>query len=336
MNLSIGELNDTNIDLWEEFNQKMEEGTFFHTNKWKKILESVGYTSHYFLIFDDEEIVGICPFFETNIKGFKGIATLPLSDYNHLIVKDNNEYVMDFIRRRLELKAKNNSWSFILLNSLDKNFENNFNKSYLKYTPSGNMVLDLEKLNPDKIWNEVFTNKRKQRNHINKFENDGFKIKDLDSSNDMKIFFKYYLKNIRYIKGIECPYSHFMDLYGAYFPKNMQITLLHKEDLIAGGLLSFLDESKKIMYLRYLALNRDIPNRYTPPYFLFWDAIKRADKLGFKRICFGTTPSDEEHPAYKLKRNFGCEYENIYSVLIPLSKLFKLGYRTYTSIYPLK
>ena len=113
----------------------------------------------------------------------------------------------------------------------------------------------------------------------------------------------------------------------------MQISLLYKEDFIAGGSLIFLDKSKKTIHLRYLALNRDTPSRYNVPYYIIWDAIKKASDLGFKKICFGSTVNDPEHPAYKLKKNFGAEYEKIYSILTPPSKLFKIGYKFYTSIW---
>ena len=57
----------------------------------------------------------------------------------------------------------------------------------------GTMTLNLEKLNPEKIWNEVFTAKKRQRRYINRFENDGFQVREVDSSKDIKILYEYYL-----------------------------------------------------------------------------------------------------------------------------------------------
>jgi hypothetical protein len=98
MDLHIERLNNDNIELWEDFNQTMDDGTFYHTTKWKRILELLGYTPHYYLVFDGDETVAICPFFEFNIKSFKGITSLPDSDYNHLIIKDNDPSIINFIR----------------------------------------------------------------------------------------------------------------------------------------------------------------------------------------------------------------------------------------------
>ena len=83
------------------------------------------------------------------------------------------------------------------------------------------------------------------------------------------------------------------------------------------------------MYLRYLAFNRKLPNRYNVPQLIIWDAIKKANKLGFKRICMGSTPINQDNPTYRLKRSFGASYEYIYSVFVPTSKFFNFGYKFY-------
>lgn len=334
MDLRIESLNKTNIDKWENFNHEMDEGTFYHSTKWKRILELLGYNSYYYLIFDGDETVAICPFFEFNIKGFKGITTLPESDYNHLIIKNNDPHIINFIINELKSRAKKNSWSFIILNSLDKSFENKLNVSFYPNFSMGTMVLDIKKLNPDKIWNEVFNAKRGQRKYITRFEKDGFQIRELDSKKDIKVLYEHYQRNIRHINGTEYPYSHFMDLYNIYSSKNLYSALLYKEDLIAGGFLSFLDESNKIMHSRYMAINRDLPNKYHIQYPLLWESIKKANELGYNRLCFGSNVNDQSHPGYKTKKNFGAEYLNSYSILIPISRLFKLAHNAYRSINP--
>ena len=332
MDFHMEELNNTNIELWENFNQKMDEGTFYHTTKWKKILEQLGYNSHYYLIFDNDETVAICPFFEFNIKGFKGITTLPESDYNHLIIKNNDPNIINFIVKELESRAKENSWSFIILNSLDESFKDKLNVSFYPNFSMGTMVLDIKKLNPDKIWNEIFNAKKGQRRYIKRFENDGFQIRELSSKEDVKVFYEYYLRNIRHINGNEYPYSHFMDLYDIYPSKKLHSALLYKEDLIAGGFLNFLDESNKIMHSRYIGINRDLPNKYHIQYPLLWESIKKANELGYERVSFGSNVNDQSHPGYRLKKNFGAEYLNSYSILRPISRLFKLGHNVYRSI----
>ena len=336
MDLHIERLNNDNIELWEDFNQTMDDGTFYHTTKWKRILELLGYTPHYYLVFDGDETVAICPFFEFNIKSFKGITSLPDSDYNHLIIKDNDPGILNFIRKEMESEAKKNSWSFIIFNSQDKNIGDKIDASSYQNFSMGTMTLNLEKLNPEKIWNEVFTAKKKQRTYINRFENDGFQVREVDSTEDIKILYDYYLKNIRHINGNEYAYSHFKDLYDVYTSNNIYSGLLFKDDFIAGGFLNFLDESRKTMYVRYIGINRDIPNKYHVQYYLIWESIKKANEMGFKKVDMGSNVYDQDHPGYKLKRNFGGEYQNSYSILRPTSKLFKLGHNIFRSINPVQ
>ena len=109
----------------------------------------------------------------------------------------------------------------------------------------------------------------------------------------------------------------------------MRTTLLHKNDKVFGGLLSFLWPQQKTIYLRYLALNRDISNRYSPSYYLYWDAIVRASQMGYTTVCFGSTPPDPDEVHYRLKKKFGCYYEENYSMIFPLSFTFKVAYNTY-------
>ncbi len=336
MDLSIEALNNANIDKWEKFNHEMSEGTFYHTTKWKRVLELLGHNPHYYLIFDGDETVAICPFYEMKIRGFKGITTLPESDYNHLIFKDNDPAILEFIREGLESEAKKNSWSFIIFNSLDKNIGDKLDVSYYPNFSMGTMVLDLDHLNPDKIWDDVFTAKKGQRRYIKRFERDGFQIREIDSDEDIKILYDYYLKNIRHIKGNEYSYSHFKDLYDVYTSKNIYSTLLFKEDFIAGGFLNFIDKSKKTMYLRYVAINRDISNKYHVQYYLLWESIKKASEIGLKKLDMGSNVYDHNHPGYKLKRNFGAEYKNQYSIIRPISRLFKFGHNVYRSVNPVE
>jgi len=51
--------------------------------------------------------------------------------------------------------------------------------------------------------------------------------------------------------------------------------------------------------------------------------------MGYDSINFGGTPYDADDIHYKLKTKFGCHYEKQYSIIFPLSPLFKLGYNTY-------
>lgn len=317
---------------WKEFNEKTYGGSFFHTLKWKSILESsFGYESHYFLVYYKDRVIAACPFFESTLKGFKGLM-LPDSDYKHILVdKQNfNHLAGKAIMNKCYEISQRNRLSFILINTLSKEIKDHFNEfNPLPFPTIGNMMLDLKENNAEKIWNNIFTARENQRKYIRRFTKDGFKIKEAKSLKDLKIFYKYYKANLEYINAVPYPFSHFEEIWNSYSSTNMIITLLHKNKKVFGGQLHFFDPSRKTIYLRYLALNRDIPRKYTPTYYIFWDAILRASRMGYTNVCYGSTPPNPDGIYYRLKKKFGCYYEENYSIIFPLSTTFKVTYYAY-------
>lgn len=327
----VEELCSDNEKAWKEFNEKTYSGSFFHTLKWKIILErKFGYESHYFLVYYKDRVIAACPFFEITINRFKGLM-LPYSDYKNILVDKNfNHLVAKAIMNKCYEISKKNRLSFILINTLNKEIKEHFNEfKPLPVRIAGNMILDLKENNPEKIWNNIFSAKGNQRNRIRRFEKDGIKIKEVKSVKDLKIFYKYYKANLEYLNSVPPPFSHFEELWNTYSSTDMIITLLHKNEKFFGGISQFLYPPRKTMYLTLLALNRDIPNRYSPSYYLEWDAIVRAYQMGYTTVCFGSTSPNPDNIHYHLKKKFGCYYEENYSMVFPLSIPFKVAYNTY-------
>ena len=332
----IEEITTNNEKEWDKFNEDFAQGSFYHTIKWKKILEETyNLKSHCFLVRYKGEIISICPFYEVKIKGFNGLQILPESDYNHLLIENNhlNESLLKLIVDKTEKIVKDNKLSFVIIHTHNKKFEEfSNNYSTLPFPVTGNMEVNLIENNPDRIWNEIFSNKDNQRKYIKRFENDGFELKEIRSIKDLEIFYRYYKDNLEFIKAPFYPFTHFEKLLDVYSPSDMRITLLQKDDTIAGGLLAFLYPPKKIMYLRYLSLDRNLPNKYHAPFYLYWDAILKASQIGYEKVSFGSTPYDTEDYSYRLKMKFGCTYKEIYSFIIYYSTAFKLGYKMYRFI----
>jgi len=334
MDYIIEELSNKNADDWKRLSEECKEGSFFHTLKWKQILEqSFNYKSHNFLLYRNGEPVALCPLYEDTIQGIRGLVSLPLSDYNHLLITDKNDSLIPYhILNKCKEITKINKLFYIIITNSNELIRDHFDK----YKPfphpiTGNMVLNLEELNPDKIWNEVFsTNYRK---YVRRFEKDGFKIKEVRLLEDVKAFYEFYKINIESINSTPYPFSHFEDLLKTYSSTEMMITLLKKDDHVYGGHLVFLHEPNKTMYSRYISLNRNLPSRYKPGLYIYWDMINTAFKKGYKVVDFGQTPPYPNNVYYKLKEKFGTHYKKEYSSVFPRSFIFKLGYIIYYNIY---
>jgi hypothetical protein len=78
-----------NESEWEDFAKNIPEATFYHTIKWKKIIEkSFGFVPAYFTVKDQGEVAGICPGFITAPWLLRTYNSLPNSDYGGPLFKN--------------------------------------------------------------------------------------------------------------------------------------------------------------------------------------------------------------------------------------------------------
>ncbi|VVB59228.1 FemAB family protein [uncultured archaeon] len=329
---NIEELNHSNENDWEEFNKKTDGGSFFHTLKWKNIIEnSFNSKLHYYLIYFDDKVIAICPFCENTIKGFRGLIPISPSDYRHLLIgKQDFNHLEEIIKKIIEISRKDKN-SFVMITTINQEVKDYLKKNsslpYPFFRGTGNFVLNLKENPPEKIWQENF--KWKTRNSIRKFEKDGFTIREATSIDDLKFFYKYYKMNLEYRNRIPYHFSHFERLWDTYSLTEMRIILLCRDEKVHGGLLLFIYPPSRTVYLRHIAIDRNLGARYKLDVYLCWQSIRFASDINFDTVCFGETPNDPNETVYKYKKSFGCSYENIYSYVFPFSFAFRMGYNMY-------
>lgn len=324
----IERLNDNNAIKWEEFNNNSVEGSFFHSLKWKQIFENTSNLKmHYFLLFKNNTIFGVFPFVERKIHFFKGLVPLHGFGHYNAIIRDYRDYsAIQYFITELQKNIENqNIPSFICFSTLHKETIDNLkNFMIFPYADDGNMMLDLQKSPPEKIW-ENFSAKKGQRKFIRRFDEKGYCTTEINSRDDLKLFYKYYKENVNYIGGSLHPFSHFTDLWNNLLSDEMRITVLSKDSIVAGGLLTFTYKPKKTVYFAYLSINRSLPNTYHPTYYLFWEAINWAQNNNYEKISFGPQYFNENNPRYRIKTEFGGTFVPIFSKMIPLKRIFTLG-----------
>lgn len=311
---------------WEEFVSASPNGTFFHTLKWKEVLEkSFDYESTYLEIRDSTDLlIGVCPFFITKrLWPFKVLDSLPHSDLGGPLFKE--EFKKEAATALIDYLKKLDYYKHITYTKMKlldpKSCECLRTDSTSVDCSTGTMILDLEEKTIDFIWNDVFTKKGGQRRVIRRFERDGFQSREARSIEDLNKFYGLYSKSINRIGGVLYPFKYFKNIWDLLYPDNFNIILVEKGENCIGASAFFIYKNKSVIYLCYAGYEQEIlSNRYNYSYYARWREIEWANKNGFRYVSFGPTPSDPKSSYYLLKSGFGSEFNQNFVLYLPSNK----------------
>lgn len=330
---------------WETLNLRSTDGSFYHSVRWQQVLQdSFRCISRSFLIYKDDEPVALCPIFQTTVKGLRMLQCLPESDYRHVIFSEKAEpetYRL-LVSHSVDV-AHCNKMALTLITTANSQAMDATKHAVIElgmkvsdHPITGNMVLDLERYPPHIIWDKLFDSKVGQRKYIARFDREGYFIRETRSKKDMDLFYGGYNANMKFIGAPRYSLDHFHLLLDRFDNDEMRLTLLEKGDRVIGGLITFIFAQKSMMYLRYLAMDRNIPSSLHPPYFLYWEAVKHANDIGLRRVGFGTNVKDPQNRNYQIKQGFGCQYIDSYSAVVPMNMISRKMYSMYRKITDLK
>jgi len=322
MTYSIEALSESNSNQWEDFNHQSREGTLFHGIVWKTFLEDeFALKTRYYLIRDDQKVIGICPSIEHSVGYFRGLNCLPHSEFNNLILDDS----FDSSRINDLLSLLSEKYAFLHFTTYNPDLLERIGFESYQVEETGNMILDLKEMPPDTIWNSVLS--KDERYKIRTFDRDGFQVREIHELDDIEQFYRYYQDNMVFIRGDILPISFFRRLLASFSPDTVRVAVITKGEVFAGGGLTVLYPPKKMAYFEYFSLNRALPNRYTPIFALAWEGITWAWDHGFEKISFGRQKLDPDNPRFRNKTKFGAAHVPLYSRLVLLSKTASLLYR---------
>lgn len=320
MPYSIELLSRDTADQWDAFNNRSPEGTFFHSLKWKRVLEDALHPNlKYYLILDDDDVVGISPWIERSTLNFRGLVDIPQSEMNNIILKD--EFDPADFDDVISLFKKD--YSFLHFNTYRPDLLSGITYSSYSNEGIGNMIIDLRKRPPETIWS---TFSKKTRKSILRFPGEGFELREIDRRSEIELFYRYYKQNMRHVNGTILPLSFFETLWDHLSPEFLRVALLTKGDIFAGGSVTIIDPVKKTVYFGYQAINRDLLH-YTPSYYLDWDLINWAWENGYEKVSMGRQNFDPNNPRFRKKARVGAEHVPIHMELVLYSKVISSLYR---------
>lgn len=303
---------------WDRFVTSSPGGTFYHSARWRLILESLfGVTSAYLAIRDDMGgLVGICPFvIRKELKVFKVLDSLLDSDYGGPLFKDGyEETAINVLGDYLKRFAHDEGIAYAKIRFTDKNLSQHLKVKVPRVDTSiGTMLVDLNQTPTDYIWSIVFSKKDAQRKYIRRFEESGYRVREVENiDDDWSRFYTLYHDNMIHVGGLPYDTSFFNVLRKDLYPDNFSILLVEDDQSTPGALGFYKHKDTSTFYLTHLGLDRSMENRLHTSYYLYWKALQIAEKSGYQYVSFGSTPSNPDELHRRLKSKFGAQFAQDY------------------------
>jgi hypothetical protein len=297
-----------NNSEWESFLQASPDGTFYHSLKWKEVIQRTFPHSALYLSIKDEnsKTVGICPGFITDLLHMKVYHSTPYSDYGGpLIKKLFIEQASLSLRIFLQRICPERGIAYAKICFMDDR-SIRFFKSPLSSEDksSGVMEIDLKATPSDFIWNKIYS--KQLRYNVRRFERDGFQAQEAHTKSDLRDFYDLYYENMKYIGASLYPYELMENMWEMLYPDNLRIWLVGREERI-GGIAVFKYGQKT--YWVYVGINRNRDySRYSVVPYLLWKETEKAEEEGYRYVSLGATSSDSRNPKHLQKMSLGGSF----------------------------
>ena len=308
-----------NSKEWTNFLQAHPEGTFYHSLKWKEVLQnSLPYSPSYLTIRDaNGTLVGICPGFILDSMHMKVYDSTPHSDYGGpLILRDCLKNASLSLLGFLQSFCSDRGIAYAKICFMNNELVQSI-KSPLSYldTSTGKVEIDLKVTPSEVIWKKVYSVSKRKK--IRLVERDGFQCQEARSKSDLRDFYNLYYRNMKYIGSPPYPYDFMENMWKILYPESLRIWLVGKEKRIGG--IAVFKGIRKIHWV-YVGIDRErCSSRYSVIPYLLWKEIETAEEEGYRYISLGATPNDPTHPYYRQKLSFGGSFLEQKIVRYPFS-----------------
>jgi predicted N-acyltransferase len=305
---------------WETFLQASPEGTFYHSLKWREVIQKSFLHSAAYLTIKDEDgtIVGICPGFILNLTNVKIYESTPCSDYGGpVIAKNQIEQASLTLRSFLQKYCSDKGIVYARIcftnDKLAQHFE--LPLGYVS-TMKGVVEIDLKAKSSDCVWNEIFSKYR--RRDFRRFERDNFQTREARTKSDLKDFYGLYIQNMEYIGASPYPYKFMENMWSILYPDNLRIWLVEQKKTIGGAAVF---KYGRRTYGVYAGMDREKCRGHPIMPYLIWKEIKAAEEEGYSYMSLGGTPSDPNSPSYLQKISFGGLFHQQKMVWYPIGSI---------------
>ena len=317
----VEELNNTRE--WEDFVESMPTGTFYHSLKWKEVIEkSFPHRAIYLVVKDSSgKLVGVAPGFFTESIHTKIYDSIPHSDYGGPLIKTPHVSkvsiaLLDFLKHLSSSRGVTYGKFLVIEKALKNHLSSQ--KGYAQ-SSLGVMEINLAKTPSQFIWNVLFSSNRRKK--FKQMERRGFHVYEARTKSDLKAFYNLYLQNMEHIGASPRSFSFMENAWDTLFPSYLRIWILVNKEPVAAKL--FFQFAKKSFSV-FVGIKRDQPQTYTnvpasPINYLTWAEIKKAEEECISCVSLGTTPNDPSSEYFLRKSSMGSSFYPQWTVWTPFN-----------------
>ncbi|WP_290664997.1 GNAT family N-acetyltransferase [Ignavibacterium sp.] len=295
-------INPCEIENWNNEILRMNNYSFFHSSEWSQVLsDTYYYKPKYFCLFRNGELSAVVPamVIKSKLTGSR-IVSLPFSDVCEPLFSsiDDLENVKEFIFNYCD----NNELRYM-----------EFRTSELKFPfETENFRTDLRHFldiaaDENKLYKLLSENSRR---NIKSAGKDGLTIKELNSFEAVKIFYRLQCFTRRKHGLPPQPESFFTNIYKYIISKGKGDILIAYLNNIPVAALMFFRIGTKVLYKFGASSDSNLPKGAN--HLLMWEAIKKYSSLGYKEFDFGRTETNHEG-LRRFKLGFGADERIIYT-----------------------
>ena len=318
----VEELNNSALQEWEDFLQSSSEGTFYHSLKWKQVIERSFPHSPFYLTIRDEDgtIVGICPAFLLRKLHMRICDSTPYSDYAGPVIAEHciekaSLCLLSFLLRA----ARDRGIAYGKMVLVNERMVQCFQPQHASTdTAIGVMEVNVKNTSSDLIWSRRLSPNVRRKIRI--IERKGFRAEEARTRSDLRQFYELYSSNMKRIGVSPYPYQFVQNMWDLLYPENLRIWFLESNRRLAGSL--FLKD-KRASYDFLTGLDRE-QGLHEAINYLRWTEIRKAEEDGCTYVSFGATPSDPVNPYHVQKTRIGGSFRQQKTVWHPLSSTGRL------------
>jgi hypothetical protein len=281
---------------------EFDDYSFFHTMEWAKVLnDSYSYIPKYFLIYDDDELVGIVPlmFIESWLTGKRAVS-LPFSDYCGPLFKPDTE-PSKIIQKIFEIFIKEKI-KYIEFRSANCKYPQEAQPFHIDYRH----VLKLDKGESELLKSCSDNTSR----NVKKAAKSNLLLRIQNDYSGMKQFYEMHCETRKKHGLPPQPFYFFKNIFKSVIEKTMGDILFAEKDgkFIAGAI--YFKIGNKLLYKFGASYSKYFELRGN--HFVMWEAIKKFKTEGFYEFDFGLTEFNNDG-LRKFKLGWNSEEKLIYT-----------------------